>query len=134
MNEDIQHLKILSIFHYVLAGILVLGGCCPSMYVFLGVGMLTGGMNQPGHSNPPPMMGVFMIVMGLVFMLIPWGMAVAIGIAGRRLSEQRSYIYCMVCAGISCLFMPIGTALGVFSIVVLMRPSVKALFEGEGRG
>jgi len=26
--------------------------------------------------------------------------------------------------------MPIGTILGVFTLIVLMRPSVKALFQG----
>lgn len=31
--------------------------------------------------------------------------------------------------GIDCLFMPIGTVLGVLTIIVLMRPSVKSLLE-----
>jgi len=34
----------------------------------------------------------------------------------------------MVIAGIECLFMPFGTVLGVFTLVVLVRPSVKELF------
>ncbi len=29
---------------------------------------------------------------------------------------------------LNCLFMPFGTVLGVLTIIVLMRPSVKALF------
>jgi hypothetical protein len=32
-------------------------------------------------------------------------------------------------AAIACLFMPLGTILGVFTIIVLIRPNVKALFE-----
>ena len=31
-------------------------------------------------------------------------------------------------AGIECIFMPVGTVLGVFTIIVLVRNSVKALF------
>jgi hypothetical protein len=31
-------------------------------------------------------------------------------------------------AAISCIFMPFGTVLGVFTIIVLLRPSVKELF------
>jgi hypothetical protein len=31
-------------------------------------------------------------------------------------------------AGIECIFMPVGTVLGVFTIIVLMRDSVKELF------
>ena len=32
-------------------------------------------------------------------------------------------------AATMCLFMPFGTVLGVFTIIVLMRPSVKPLFD-----
>jgi hypothetical protein len=31
-------------------------------------------------------------------------------------------------AGIACVFMPFGTVLGVFTIIVLMRDSVRRLF------
>jgi hypothetical protein len=32
-------------------------------------------------------------------------------------------------AGVACLFMPFGTVLGIFTIIVLVRPQVKALFD-----
>ena len=38
-------------------------------------------------------------------------------------------MYCLVMAGIECLFMPFGTVLGVFTIIVLMRESVKEMFK-----
>jgi hypothetical protein len=31
-------------------------------------------------------------------------------------------------AGLCCLFSPLGTLLGIFTLVVLQRPSVRALF------
>jgi hypothetical protein len=34
-------------------------------------------------------------------------------------------------AGVMCIFMPFGTVLGVFTLIVLLRPSVKPLFEGR---
>jgi hypothetical protein len=37
-----------------------------------------------------------------------------------------------VTACLSCMNVPIGTALGVFAILVLNRPSVKALFGRVG--
>jgi disulfide bond formation protein DsbB len=49
--------------------------------------------------------------------------------AGRCLAQRRRYLLCMVVAGIACIFMPFGTALGVFTLVVLSRPAVKAAFE-----
>jgi hypothetical protein len=34
----------------------------------------------------------------------------------------------MAMAGIECVFMPFGTVLGVFTIIVLVREDVKAMF------
>ena len=34
----------------------------------------------------------------------------------------------MIVAGITCLSVPIGTVLGVFTLMVLSRPSVKQMF------
>lgn len=40
-------------------------------------------------------------------------------------------MYCLVMAGIECMFMPFGTVLGVFTIIVLMRESVQKLFAAN---
>src|SRR5438128_6559299 len=56
-------------------------------------------------------------------------MAVCILIAGRSLSRREGYSFALVIACIECLFIPFGTILGVFTIVVLSRESVKASFE-----
>jgi hypothetical protein len=72
---------------------------------------------------------------GLMFTIIPaimilggWAFAICLALAGYFLSKKRHYLFCMVMAGICCVFMPFGTVLGVFTIVVLMRTSVKGLF------
>ena len=49
-------------------------------------------------------------------------------IAGRCLSRRRCYSFALVMACVECLFIPFGTILGVFTISVLLRESVKALF------
>ena len=38
-------------------------------------------------------------------------------------------MYCLVMAGVESLFFPLGTVLGVFTIIVLFRKSVKEMFE-----
>ena len=37
MNEDLQYLKLLSIFHYIVGGIAALFAFIPIMYVVLGI-------------------------------------------------------------------------------------------------
>ena len=52
--------------------------------------------------------------------------------AGGRLRRRKSRTYCLVAAGIACMFMPFGTVLGIFTIITLTKPSVIQLFEGHG--
>ena len=68
--------------------------------------------------------GTFIIVSG-------WTMAACVLAAGRMLARRRRYLFCLVMAGIECLMMPLGTILGVFTIIVLSRESVKAAFEAN---
>ena len=50
-DTDLRHLRLLSIFHYVVAGMMGLFTCFPGIYVGLGVMFLTNPPMQPGQ-NP----------------------------------------------------------------------------------
>jgi len=129
--RDEEHLKLLSIFHYVLAGIMGFFGCIPFVHVGLGLFMLTspGSFQNGGGSPPPPFVGWLFLIMGSVFIAGAWTLAILVIVAGRKLRRRVHRTFCLVVAGISCLFMPMGTVLGVFTIIVLVRPTTKALFE-----
>jgi hypothetical protein len=133
MNDDLQHLQLLSIFHYVVGGITGLFACLPIIHFTMGILMVTGtfdsAMQAGGGPAPPAFFGWFFVAVSLVMIAAGWTMAVLILIAGRFLGRRTHHLYCLVMAGIECCFMPFGTILGVFTIVVLMRPSVKTLFE-----
>mgnify|MGYP000166472252 CR=1 FL=1 len=63
-----------------------------------------------------------------MIMLTGWILAVCILLAGRFLARRTHYLYCLIMAGVECLFMPLGTVLGVFTIIVLDRDSVRQTF------
>jgi hypothetical protein len=126
-NEDAQHLQLLAIFHYIVGGIMGLFGCIPVVHLSIGIAMVTGHFD--GHGNgPPPEFGWLFIVFGSFMIAIAWSVAIAILVAGRKLATRSGHLYCLVVAAVECAFFPIGTVLGVFTIIVLMRPSVKRLF------
>ncbi len=127
MNQNLEHLRLLSIFHYVVGGLTALFACFPIFHVVFGIIMIAA-PEVFGNEAPPAFMGWMMAIMGGVFMLVGWTLAVLILYAGRCLGKRRRHTYCLVVAVLSCLFMPFGTALGVFTIIVLIRPSVKDLF------
>ncbi len=132
MNDDLEHLKLLSIFHYVVAGMAFLFACIPLFHFFFGLAMVSGWLPDANDDAGLQLFGVLLMVLAGCMILAGWTYAVATAIAGSFLSSRRHYTYCLVMAGISCLFMPFGTVLGVFTIIVLVRPSVKELFGLPG--
>ncbi len=123
MNQDEQYLKLLSIFHYVVGGLTACFACIPLIHFCIGVAMLTGAVD-----DTPAFIGLMFVVMSIVFIMFGWTLAVCQIIAGSSLAKRKRYTFCLVIAAISCMLMPHGTVLGVFTIIVLMRPSVKELF------
>ncbi|QJE95749.1 hypothetical protein [Luteolibacter luteus] len=128
--QDAEHLKLLAVFHYVLGGITALMGCLPIVHIALGAWMVSGHFPPGSASSPPPPaeFGWLFIIFGSVVVLLAWAFAVCLIVAGRSISARRNWTFCFVIACISCINVPLGTALGVFTILVLQRPSVKALF------
>jgi hypothetical protein len=132
MNRDEEHLRLLSIFYYVIAGFNVMGACFFGVYIILGIFALVAPftMGAPGsHSDDIP--AIVFIIIGLCGSLFIAALAGLNIFVGRSLSRKKLYSFCLVMAGISCVFFPLGTVLGVFSLIVLARPTVKALFDGN---
>ncbi|MEX0704534.1 MAG: hypothetical protein WD069_20705 [Planctomycetales bacterium] len=134
MDRDLEHLNLLSIFHYVVGGLTALFGCFPIFHLGFGIAILSGAFPDRNGEAPPPEMGWMFVIVGGGLILSAWSIAVLTVLAGRRLAQHRWYMFCMVVAGIECLFMPWGTVLGVFTIIVLSRPSVKELFDRNAPG
>lgn len=127
-KQDLEHLRLLSIFHYVVAGLAALVGCLPIFHLTVGIAMVAGAFPNDSGPPPPPVLGWLFIVIAGAVMAFYWALAIGLLVAGRCLALRRRYLFCMVVAGIGCIFMPFGTVLGVFTLLVLLRPSVKELF------
>ena len=132
-QPNLEHLRLLSIFHYVLGGLTGLFSLIPIMHVSIGIAMVSGAFGSSSGPPPPPFMGWFFIAIGGTVILLGETLAICTILAGRYISTRQAWMFCIVVAAINCLHMPLGTALGVFSIVVLIRPEIKQLFEGQER-
>jgi hypothetical protein len=134
MNQDTEHLRLVAIFHYVVAGLAALFSLFPLIYTTIGVIFVfvaRHGTPKPGEELPPEFLGWIFVGVGSFLFLLGIAMAICILIAGRCLSRRKRYTFVLVMACIECLFFPFGTILGVFTIVVLSRQSVKNLFSGR---
>ena len=130
MNKDLEHLKWLSIGFYVYAALTALFACIPIIHLALGIAMITGNLDE-GNNPPPPFLGWFFVGIGSIVILIGWALAIASLLAGKYLKQQKNYTFIFVMAVINCMFAPLGTVLGIFTIIVLLRDSVKQLFNGQ---
>jgi len=131
MDRDTEHLNLLAIFHYVVAGLAALFSFFPLLYTTVGVIFIFAarhGTAKSGEDLPPEFLGWIFAVLGALLFLIGIAMAICILIAGRSLALRKRYSFAFVMACIECLFIPFGTILGVFTIVVLSRESMRGLF------
>jgi hypothetical protein len=130
MKQDEDHLKLLSIFHYVAAGMAAVFSLFPIIHLIFGLFILLAPETLDNKGEPPPaFLGWLFVLFPAVVMVIGWTFAAFVFVAGRFLAQRKHYLFCLVVAGVECIFMPVGTALGVFTIIVLMRESVKQLFN-----
>lgn len=130
-NPDEEHLKILSICHWIGAGFAVLGLLFLVLHFAI---MRTVFMNpeawdkQPG-GGPPPQLFAVMKMFYLFGALVMIALGVLNAMSARFLAMRRNRMFSMVVAGLNCLQVPIGTVLGVFTFIVLGRPSVVRMYE-----
>ncbi len=128
--EDEQHLRLLSVFYYVLSGLGGLGACVGIFYGVFGIVMTAAPEAIPsGGSPPPPALGWLLAGLGVFIVLVSAGFSLLHFLVGRFIARRAHRKFCLVVAGITCLSIPIGTVLGVFTMVVLGRPSVRARFR-----
>ena len=133
-SEDREQLNLLVVFHYVLGGLSALAACVPIIHLVIGLAMVSGAIPIPDENpNFPMAFGWFFVIIALFAIVFGMALAICILLAGRKLQKRTGHTFCFVVACIMCMMFPFGTALGVFTIIVLNRPTVKALFGKGGQ-
>lgn len=135
IDRDVEHLRLLKIGYYIMAGITGFLTLFSLIYVGLGSLFASGVVPEsPGSNGDSRLAGfVFLGVGVFLFLLGALGVTVHF-LTARGLRDRRRRVFCLVIAAISCLYIPWGTALGICTFIVLGRGSVKALFAGTASG
>lgn len=128
MDQNADHLRLLSIFHYVVAAFAALFALFPVIHLAIGIAILTGRFAGGGSDDGALWVGGFFVAFASVWILAGLAFAVCVFLAARNLAKRTRYLYCLVIAGLECMFVPFGTVLGVLTLVVLTKEPVKAMF------
>lgn len=129
-SQDAEHLRLLSIFHTIVAVLTALFASIFIVHVAIGIAALRDPASFGGPDGPADAsFGWIFVAMGSLVVLAGWALAASLFLAGRYLRQRTRYTFCMVVAGLSCMIMPFGTVLGILTLIVLLRPSVRSMFQ-----
>ena len=127
---DHEHLKLLFIFHFVAAGLAL------AMLLFLCMHylLMSQMFNNPdlwkdAKNAPPKDFFKFFIWFYLFFGAILFASGVCNLLSGLFMRQRRHRTFSIVIGGLNCLHIPFGTILGIFTIMVLSRDSVRKLYS-----
>jgi hypothetical protein len=128
---DAEHMKLLSIFHFVVGGLALLGVVFLLLHCLIMSAVFSNPELWKTQNSPNPMPKDFFevfvwfyLVMGLIF-----ATACIVNIlSGIFLRQRKHRVFSLVVAGLDCIQVPFGTVLGVFTLIVLSRDSVRQLY------
>lgn len=113
---------------FLIKGILTL---CFSLFflLYVGMGFFFGAIIALDPTTDAPFNpGIIFIVIGGIGILITVTLGILTLMASKYLKEVRNYNFIFAMAIVNCLTGILGILLGVFTIIELHKPEVKALF------
>ena len=134
VDRDAEHVRMLSIFQYAAAGVTALIGSFPLLHVAIGamVVLLPDSMRGTGKDAFPREFGYVFMGFGLVFLAAGWSVALAHFLTARFLRAHRRYWFCVIASAITCFACMFSSGIvGIASLVILLRPGVRELFDGQ---
>ena len=129
-GEDIERLRVLAMLHYLVAGLVLAFSLLALGFVAIGLAALVApGSLASGDSDlPSAAFGLMFLAIGVGLLLYGLVLAIALIVSGRCLSKQRHYWFSVVVACGALTFTPLGTLLGVATLVLLLQTSVRDLY------
>jgi hypothetical protein len=94
MSQDEEHLRLLSIFHYIVGGITAVMACFPILHLVIGLMLLFApeSMTDSRGGPPPKWFGAIFAGFAAAFILAGWILAVSMFLAGRFLSKAPLHV------------------------------------------
>ena len=133
ISESTQsEIRLLSILHYVFGGLTIFTSLIPLVHVGAGIFMASGKIptDTAQEAQMLALMGSFFIGIGSLIIFFGMICGICTILAGRFLGQYKNHTYCFIIACIECASIPLGTALGIYTIITLNKPEVKEPFGG----
>ena len=128
--RDNEHLRLLSVFHFVVGGLALFGIAFLVLHYLIMSEVFAHPERWQTKGTPPPpeFFAVFIWVYVFVGLILVTASVLNI-LSGIFILQRKHRMFSLVIAGLDCFQVPIGTALGVFTIIVLLRDSVRQSYS-----
>jgi hypothetical protein len=133
MKKETIYLKILSCFHYLIAIIAVLTYSAPISFLIMSISIIYkaifNGISDAIIPNEAYIsMGIVLFLISANIILLGVTFSICIGISGYYLDQKRHYKYCLIISIITCIFIPVGTILGIITLFSIRNKNIRILF------
>jgi hypothetical protein len=128
-KQDEEQLDLLGVLYWAYGGLIALAGIMFGLFGIIPAIMIATAPNQPKNGEPSPLVfgGIFLILFGFVALLLI-AKGVTMFFVGRALRTRTRWMLCFVGAALCVMNFPLGTALAVFTFVLLIKPHIKQRF------
>jgi hypothetical protein len=128
MNKDLNHLKLLGTLHITWGVLAILFGLLFGI-IYVAIGANTS-VEISGNISPNAAHEIFLVI-GIAAVVLSSIYGILMIMAGGMLRKHRGYGFCFFVSILDLLGFP-SLILGIFTLIVLVRPTVKELFKGGG--
>ncbi len=127
-KQDVDHLQLLSVLFYCYAALASLVAISIGAFGLLPAALIAAAPSN-AHDAPPLLLGgiLFMVFGAIAGVLLLKAVLMVLG--ARALAGRRNYTLVLVAACLALPNVPLGTALGIFTLILLQKPAIKALFR-----
>ncbi len=115
MSEDV-HLTRISTLHFILG---VLNFAAFPLIFLLSL-----------YISPDELWGGTVTLAGFLFLFV---LSVALMASSRAVETRKWRVFSLICGALALLLFPVGTIIGIYTLVVLMRREVGAIYAQGGR-
>ncbi len=131
-----EQLRLLTLFHYISGGLAIVFSSIFILYLLM-ISMIVNNPQfkqstqaQMNGVSPADFISIFIYIFGAIITLgIMYGIAQII--AGNFIKQRKHRLFIIIVAIPNLLFIPYGTLLSIFTLIVLSRPWVVALFNRQ---
>jgi hypothetical protein len=129
LTTDADYLRLLRVLHYIWGTVCCLWGLVGVAYIWAGESAVKHFERGPAEGNIPLIFGQLFVTSSILLVVLLEICGVLSLFAARKYGLGNGYRACFAAAIVNCILIPVGTAMGVFALLVLNRPSVRAAFS-----